>query len=44
MPAQPTPAMARPNTKTKEVGAVAQIVEPASKMATEVKKTILTEK
>jgi hypothetical protein len=43
IPALPKPAQARPTMNTVDVGAVAQIKEPASKMAIDVRKTFFIE-
>jgi hypothetical protein len=44
MPADPRPANARPPMKAWELGAVAQITLPISKMSKAAKKTYLLEK
>lgn len=40
IPAEPRPAMARPTIKTGELGAAPQMALPASKMTTDVRKTL----
>jgi hypothetical protein len=42
IPADPNPAIARPTMKATEVGAVAQIMEPTSKIAKAIRKVHLT--
>ena len=43
IPADPSPAMARPMMKAVELGAAPQMAEPASKMTMEKRKTDLVE-
>jgi hypothetical protein len=43
MPAQPTPATARPTTRAVEVGAAPHMAEPISKMMMAIKYTHLME-
>lgn len=40
IPADPSPAIARPAMKTDELGAAPQMAEPISKITTHVKKTL----
>ena len=43
IPAEPTPAMARPTIRAAELGAAPQTAEPTSKIPMEVRKTVLME-
>ena len=44
MPAEPTPAIARPTINAEDVGAAPHSAEPTSKMKIEIKYIILMEK